>query len=494
MFLVNSGNDPGIGGNANENAYPPLGIVSLATALEIEFGDLLALTLIDGQVDTTSAIIASIEAHCPDIVGISMYSTSTRNTIAIATAAKAVGATVILGNDHAAMNHREILSKVTEVDFISLNDIGEETLVGLVKHLLDPANNPSSAVPLLAFRNQEGIQNTIVASSFRPGRSLDRIASPNRLLLPTRYWDEYTRRFHGQARKIPRFRGDERVTTINRARGCAQMAAPCRYCGIMDLSIRYSSANSMWADVAAAREQIGASVFYEAFDSASSGKQILRSWLRDRPKELEDTYFKMYAQAFESDEDRVQVFKDLNVFCVNMGLDSGDDQVLKLLKGDKHSLDGNKKAVELYSKAGIEVYTSFVLFGLGDYASTEKSMKETLRFAEWLAKETSTVSFDAALMYPDRLSPIGGLIWNPGSAPSVLAETGWNFIDLTRLEEVSRKWRGEIFIDPIEIANDFAYVCGVDGDFLRGFADEIQDLSRKYSMNFGRSQGGTLVS
>ena len=192
MFLVNSGNDPGIGGNANENAYPPLGIVSLATALEIEFGDLLALTLIDGQVDTTSAIIASIEAHCPDIVGISMYSTSTRNTIAIATAAKAVGATVILGNDHAAMNHREILSKVTEVDFISLNDIGEETLVGLVKHLLDPANNPSSAVPLLAFRNQEGIQNTIVASSFRPGRSLDRIASPNRLLLPTRYWDEYT--------------------------------------------------------------------------------------------------------------------------------------------------------------------------------------------------------------------------------------------------------------------------------------------------------------
>lgn len=105
-----------------------------------------------------------------------------------------------------------------------------------------------------------------------------------------------------------------------------------------------------------------------------------------------------------------------------MGLDSGDDHVLKLLKGDRHSLDSNKRAVELYSENDIEIYTSFVLFGLGHYKSTEKSMEATLRFAEWLAAETSTVSFDSALMYPDRLAPIGKLIWNPEEASSVMAD------------------------------------------------------------------------
>ena len=120
-------------------------------------------------------------------------------------------------------------------------------------------------------------------------------------------------------------------------------------------------------------------------------------------------------------------------------------------------------------------------------------MEATLKFAEWLAKETSTVSFDSALMYPDRLAPIGGLIWEPEKAKQVIENTGWTFLDLEKLDEVHRKWKDEIFVDPIEIADDFALICGVDGDFLRGYSDEIQKLSETHEMNFGRSQGGDLV-
>jgi len=494
VLLINTGNDPGIGGNANENAYPPLGVISLGTSILNHFHEEIEVHVLDGQVDGVEALTEAISRISPDIVGLSMYSTTIRNTISLLKTAKDCGAVTIVGNDHAAMHHKELFRSVPEIDFICLNDIGEETIVPLVGNILGFSDEDIEKIPLLAFRGSGlEIRYTTRKTTIKPGRSLDQIPIPNRLLLEDRCWDEYARRFHSQARRVPRFSGAEKVTTINRARGCAQMAFPCRYCGIMDLSIRYSSGEFLWKDVEHAKSQIGATVFYEAFDSASSGKQILKSWLKARPAEHEDTHFKMYAQAFESDKDRVELFKELNVFCVNMGLDSGDDNVLKLLKGDRHSLDGNKRAVELYSENDIEIYTSFVLFGLGNYKSTEKSMEATLRFAEWLAAETSTVSFDSALMYPDRLAPIGKLIWNPEEANSAIAASGWDFIHLPRLEEISKKWRNEIFIDPIEIADDFAYVCGVDGDFLRSYSDEIQKLSEKHEMNFGRSQGGALV-
>jgi hypothetical protein len=245
-----------------------------------------------------------------------------------------------------------------------------------------------------------------------------------------------------------------------------------------------------WDDVRAARNDIGATVLYEAFDSASSAPAVLKNWLKHRPDDLADTAFKMYAQAFESDDARVDLFKDLNVFCVNMGLDSGDDEILKLLKGNRHSLASSKDACRRYADRGIEVYTSFVLIGLGNEAATRRSLDKTVEFAEWLIDNSSVVSFDSALMYPDRAAPIGRLIWHPEDADRVCKETGWKFIDIERLKKVSERWRDEVYLDPLELCNDFAWVCGVNGSLLMEYATILEQMANKASLNFGRSQGG----
>ena len=39
IMLINSGNDPGIDGNANDQSWPPLNIISLGSALEAAFLD-----------------------------------------------------------------------------------------------------------------------------------------------------------------------------------------------------------------------------------------------------------------------------------------------------------------------------------------------------------------------------------------------------------------------------------------------------------------------
>jgi len=489
IFLINSGNDVDIGGI--ENAYPPLGIISLGSALESIFKSDIEVNLYDGQIDSLDYIVNEIRRQRPEMVGVSMYLTSTRNTINLILEAKAVGAITVLGNDHAIMHADLLMSKVPEIDYICLNDIGEETIVPLVGALL--SRTPVDEVPKLKFRHGTAIFESLINSMFKPGMSLDEIPIPNRLLLPEKYWSEYARRFHQQKRRFKNFKGSERVSTINRARGCAQKSSPCRYCGIIDLSIRYSSADMFWKDVLAARTQIGATVLYEAFDSASSAKAVLKRWLDGRPNNCDDIHFKVYAQAFESDEERVSLFKNLGVFCVNMGLDSGDDYVLKLLKGSRHSLEQNKRACGLYTEREIEIYSSFVLFGLGNESKTRKSLDKTLEFVGWLATETSNVSFDCAPMSPDKSAPIGRLIWYPEEAPAVCKQTGWDFLNLDLLNSASTRWKNEIFIDLVELCADFAEICGVSASVLDEYNTEIQALSKSAGLNFGRLQGGAAA-
>ncbi len=488
ILLINSGNDSNIDGNANRQCYPPLGIISLGTVLEKEFGDRIEICLLDGQIDDINSICGAINAGQPDLVGVSMYCTSIRNTITTVKEAKNVGAITVVGNDHASFHHQVLLRKISEIDFVCVDDMGEETIVELVRYFLYKGDLDN--VPSLAYRVGNTIFVSPPAKRFHEKDSLDSLPIPNRRLLPARNWDHYLTAFRGQHHKYVNPAAVSGVTTINRARGCSRFGRPCTYCGIADLRIRASSSRVFWQDVRIAIEQVGANYFYEAFDSATSGLSILRKWLVRRPDDIEQIMFEMYAQARETNENTVDVFKRLGVACVNMGLDSGHEETLKLLRGPKDTLETNKRAVRLWSDAGIEIYASFVIIGLGSESRTRESLDATMKFATWLSEETSTVSFDCALLYPDKSSILGQWIWKPDLAKSQAKALGWDFIDYSVLEEISKKWSNEVFIDPLEINGDFARLCGVKPEVLYEYDEILKKISQNKRINFGRSQGG----
>jgi len=497
IVLINSGNDSGIDSNANAQSWPPLNIISLATSLLEKFGDAVEVSLLDGQIDSLECLANVVRKERPDIVGISMYSTSIRNTIHLVKEAKGVGATTILGNDHASFHHRTLLRKVAEIDYICTGDVGEDTLSVLITQLR--LNGDLSIVPNVAYRRDDRIvsqkesQLTKLGqfgSGSRRSKALDRIAVPNRKLLPDRYWHAYAQAFRNQHHRTIDLESVTGVATINRARGCARSRNPCRYCGIADLEPRASSPAVFWDDVREARDDVRANCLYEAFDSATSWPSLLEGWANARPDDLADTRFKMYAQAAETSERTVELFERLGVFCVNTGFDSGDDVTLKLLKGKYDSLSTNKRAAALWTSAGIEIYTSFVLCGLGDEANTRRSLDATLKFAEWLASSTSTISIDAALLYPDVSSTVGRWIWNPDLFASEAPGLGWDFMNFETLLKVSDRWRDEVFIDPLTLCDDFAGVCGVSSELLLEYERRLQLLTKRQNMNFGRSQGG----
>ncbi|MBD3647475.1 MAG: cobalamin B12-binding domain-containing protein [Pseudomonadales bacterium] len=484
VMLINTDNDAELPRNANGDSFPPLGIISLGTVLKNRHQ--VNICLMDGQVDDIATIERRMFGFSPDLVGISVYSTSIRASIRLLKYAKTIGAVTVAGNDHILMHYTEYLNVVPELDYACLNDVGEETLSALVDHLTGKIS--INTVPLLGYRDATGnIKVTPERSSIRPGRSLDTLPIPDRNLLPLRDWRHDAERFSAQARSLFSF-DKPIVTTINRARGCAQRKSRCVYCGIADLSIRYSSGLVFWEDVQSAMRDIGASVFYEAFDSASSAPKVLEEWYHTRPSQLEPHHFKFYAQACESDSRVVQVLKSLNTFCVNMGLDSGDERTLKLLKGKRHSIQQNVDALLRYKEAGIEVYTSFVLLGLGSDKETKRSLDQTITFIKWMLQNTSVVSFDCALLYPDRNAPVGRAIWEGDS--TVLTNPEWNFLDVQTLTEVGNRWKGRLFIDPMEICSDFARACGVSPYLLMDYEHQIERLASSTGFNYGRSQGG----
>lgn len=507
ITLINSGNDPGIGGNANAQAYPPLGITSLATALRHSLRADLDIRLLDGQVADTEEIIRELESTRPDLVGVSMYNTSIRNTVRIVQAAHGVGATTVLGNDHAAVHHEVLLRKLPEVDYICTSDIGEEFLVLLTASLLtgcDVAWIPGLARridgrvvhnPLMrADRVPEDVASVISTAlpltSGPPATVLDGIPIPDRTLLPMSYWEYYRAAFERQTRRTFDTSGVTGVATVNRARGCARSKSPCGYCGIADLSLRASSPDVFWADIRSARDSVGANVIYESFDSATSWLPLLEQWARARPDDLRDTRLFMYAQAAETSKQAVDLFAELGVFCVNTGMDAGDDAALKLLKSRRDSRQRNEAAARRWTDAGIEMHTSLVLLGMGSEDATRRSLDATIEFAQWLARETLTVSLDSAMFYPDKGSPIGNLIWEPGQLAAAVKLRGWDFLDENALRRAHARWHDEVFLDPLELCYDFARVCGVEPELLVEYNRHVEQVSSAAGLNFGHSLAG----
>ncbi|GHV10124.1 hypothetical protein FACS1894162_2730 [Bacteroidia bacterium] len=495
ILLINSGNDKGISGNANAESYPPLGIISLATCLVNEFEN-IEVFLRDGQVDTLQELKNEIILIRPDIVGISMYSTSICNTIELAKLAKVAGAITILGNDHAAFHYETILNKIAEVDYICIGDVGENTIVDFVYAIMNKIK--IEQVPFLAYRS---MNNTICLNKnrksirksqlFNPKYVLDSIPIPNRNLLPQKYWNHYYESFVRQKHKSFNPIDYAGITTINRARGCARKNISCKYCGIADLSLRKSSAKIFWQDVEKSIEEVNASFFYEAFDSATSCPSLIKEWVQAKPNNLDVGFF-MYSQANETNKYIVDIFKKLGVKSVNTGFDSGDNTALKILKSEKDSVEQNKLSAALWSEADIEIHTSFVLIGLGNEYKTRKSLDDTLKFAEWLVENTLTMSLDTATLYPDKNSRIGNWLWHPNAAQKESVIYGWDFIDFELLNKLHYKWKNEVYIDPLEISADFAQMCGTNIDVLLEYDKEIKKLTEKYNLNFGRSQAGPI--
>ena len=490
-MLINSGNDFSEAGNANSAAYPPLGIISMATMIKKYYPLECDVLLVDGQIESVTQVEKLIKSYKPTIVIVSMYCTGINYAIQCIKVAYQYGAITIVGNDHAKAHYKILLKNIRELCIVSLDEFGEF----MCYFLIDKIKKEQSiyTLPNIAYyKDGDIICNRAINDANRDfmNKPYEYIPLPDRTLLKEKYWNVYLENFK-QIKSIFYNKGAATgVTTINRARGCVNRNHRCAYCGIGDLKYYKSSPLSFWEDIEQAQQQIQAQFFYECFDNFTFSRQWLKELANTKPDKVNDFSLSIYSSADCISIDTCNILKQLNVYLVNLGLDSGDEYGLRILKGSNVSIRDNYRAVDLLTKSKFEIHASFVLMGMGSNELTKKSLDKTMEFIKYLVQNTSICIIDCALFYPDKCAPVGGLIWNPENYGLLKEKYSLSYINTTLLEKMNKKWKNRLYIDSAEITKDFAKLCGTDYDLLMEYQQKIKEICEKNKISFGYSQAG----
>jgi len=419
--------------SSRTGTFPPINITLLATFLQENYIE-AKIEIIDGEINSLDSILCRIDA---DIVGISCNIMTYESAIIIAKEAYQKGAKVILGGPFPSFMPEKILLNRDFIDAVVVGD-GEEALFQYVK------GEQYDKIPNLVFRNN----NQIIRNS-------EKIVPINSVPIPDygiieleSYYKEFKNRYLG-------FKPFEKSLAIYSRKGCLWRDLSdggCIFCMIPHNGVRYKEPKKMWDEIEHYFKRFGINYFWEVCDTFTEDDKWINEFLYTRPKHLSEIYFQIYGRPNHITERMARQLKELNVFEVFIGAESGDDLILKSAnKGirTEHTL----RAVEALAKNDIDVILSFVL---GLPGETSQTLEKTLKFAKKLyafgnIKETST-----SIMLP-----------LPGSS---------SFEMLTKQEELKNKYDTDL-LDLEELKRDWckSYTF-VEYEELKVVLDEILSM------------------
>ena len=139
---------------------------------------------------------------------------------------------------------------------------------------------------------------------------------------------------------------------------------------------------------------------YEVCDSFSSFGKFVKDVAENRPKDLGfEPQFFIYAQARDlvRRPELGRQLKEMGVFRVNIGLESGSDQTLQHMKGSHDSVRTNYLALQLMKSQGIHVYGSLVL---GTEVETPRTLRETVDWTKRIIDEGLVSDIEAQPILP----------------------------------------------------------------------------------------------
>jgi radical SAM superfamily enzyme YgiQ (UPF0313 family) len=475
VVLVNPPTDQRYSQSATHaSSFPALGVLALATAVQVHAPEWRPVVF-DGTVQPLSEILRFVREHRPRLLGVSILATSYQNSMQIIRTGKAVGSLTVIGNDQAIVNGEAILSARIEVDYACVADIGEPTLIGLLEYI--DGRRDLATVPSLLYRDSEAntLRATAAPQPIAAISSLETLPLPNRSLLSPSVRHLHLTHYlahHDDPAAVG-------TATMNQLRGCGRWLRRCVYCSIADLRPRLSTPERFWKDVVSARES-GANRIFEACDSFSSFPHYLSKLAATRPPAARDARLFVYSQAPEVNARLVDLYKKIGVWRVNMGLDSGDPEMLARLKNPHHKIPQTVRALRLLREADIRVYASFVLGGPGE---TTASLANTCSFIKWLVKEHLVDTTEAQPLCPLPGSKSWELLLSGDFARAHAQGLGFPLSDENCFHQMRAKWLGHENPDPDELSRDWARTFSrVSYERLLEMSEDIIAYSRAHGV------------
>lgn len=494
ILLINSPNEVDeCKKNANYALFPHIGIVQLATRIIKDHGQHVDVTIIDGGISTTEKIIDTIILKKPDIVGISVLTPTYGEGLKIADAAKQSGSLVILGDEHAIFFPELILRNRSYIDFIIANDVGEQPFSELIGALIH--GTPLSQVSSLYYRDKGKVQINLT----KKYNLKDMNTIPDLSLIEDKldiYADNYLTeqgRFH--QKKM-------RVITLNNARGCENGRVRCSYCSIADLGINTGVPEHFWNTVRHYYEVYGITLFFEVYDSFTASPPYVEALLATMPEDIEkliqnqEIEFMVYARALGLlKKNNIQKLKKLGVTKVNIGLDSGDPQMLEAQRKNKTTDETNILALKSLSDAGMSVHGSYIMGAPGEtYASVQHTVDHIIA----TLKEVKFSTVEVSRLFPLANSPIWDMMID-FEQPKFYKSSDEINENLKKLNihtpydervTVRDKYKNHDLINNEEIIDDwYKTYTHIDQAFVLEKVREIDQIIESYDVNTGNNIG-----
>jgi radical SAM superfamily enzyme YgiQ (UPF0313 family) len=419
-------------GVSRSKDFPPLGLLSIATYLKNKIPD-VEVEILDGEILSLKEIENRIKGN---VVGIGVNILNYINALELARIAKENGATVALGGAHATALADVILKNRDYVDAVVLAE-GEVAVLDIVK------GKPFHKINNIAYLKANKINRTSIHLL-----NLDLLPSIDRALVDQKiYYNSFQKQ-----RPWTRFK---RPALIYSQKGCVwrMKTGGCLFCGRMDGKWRFRTPKKVWEEISQLVKQDGIDYINDVSSSITGNRNWLRRFCEEKPLNINPA-FEVYACVHEIDEEVINLFDTLNVYKVFIGIESGNNTMLKSI-GKPPLTEYHLKLANTLSNKGIKLTLGVVIGAPGE---TENSFRETIEHVKRIVEIGNVETISCSILVPV-----------PGSPAYKM---------LLQHKKTGKKYINRDDLDAIELEEDWLNsFCSIDYRIAQEAVEEILKLA-----------------
>lgn len=307
-------------------------------------------------------IFKKIKELQPDYIGLSAITATINENLKIARVAKKINKNIkiILGGVHPSFMYEEILENSNFIDFIVIGE-GEETLYKLLKYINKKELN---SIKGIAFKEKNLIKKT------KPREFLKNLEE-YKPLFEILNWEDY-KYF---------VLDNSKLGAISSSRGCSHNCSFCSQQRFWEKIWRGREPKYVVEEIKKLYKEYGVKVILFTDEYPTKDQERWKELLeRIVSLQFNDLYFLMETRVDDiiRDEKIMGLYKKAGIIHIYVGVESGNQKTLDLIKKDTNVQMG-KEALEILRKYGFISETSFVIGFLDD---TKSSIKKTLELAK----------------------------------------------------------------------------------------------------------------
>lgn len=351
--------------NRSDHIQPSLGLGYLASVVRNKHNVAILDCIKDGM--DLDGFAAFLKKHRPDVVGMQCYTFDLGFVKKALKAVKGLDENIVtvIGGPHPTVEPLSVMDAMgSELDFA----FAGEAEIGFPKllDLFDVGSGDYASVPGLVWRDASGV----TANPKVFVEELDLLGSPA--------WDMIRPETYPEAQHGAFFKNFP-IAPVMVTRGCPY---PCTFCAgnlVSGKKIRRRSAENVLAEIKALRDDYGIREFHIIDDNFTMDRDYTKDFLRKlKAMDLGMSWATPNGVRMDSlDEEVLKLMKETGLYLISLGIESGSDEVLRLMKKGITTSD-IREHMKMIDDAGIDMAGFFILGFPGETAET---IKQTIKFS-----------------------------------------------------------------------------------------------------------------